>query len=74
MGYLRNLVEKNNQFRQAHPQLGLSEYTTEKVYQALNEHRLAAFGRIDSDLEAGRISANEAQRQKDAWDTNHSYR
>jgi hypothetical protein len=72
--HLKSLVEMNNKLRQARPQLGLSENTIDSVYQIINEHRLNAFGRIDAELESGKISAGDAQKQKDAWDTDHSFK
>jgi hypothetical protein len=69
-----DMVNKHNQLMDARPEMGLRPYTFRDGLDALNEHRLAAFGRIDTELEAGRISPEEAQKQKVNWDINHSYK
>jgi hypothetical protein len=36
-------------------------------------HRLSAHGLVDLELEAGRISPDEAERRKTRWDVMHGY-
>jgi hypothetical protein len=50
------------------------KYSIGEIKEALDEHRLAAYGGIDMELEAGRITPEEAQRRKDNWDIRHSYK
>jgi hypothetical protein len=47
--------------------------TFETVKTALDEHRLAAFGLIDQQLENGTFTPEVAQRRKDDWDRRHNY-
>ena len=62
ISYVKRLMEVNE------------GYSFDDTKGELDNHRLAAYGRIDMELEAGRVSPEEAQEQKKVWDERHSYR
>lgn len=51
----------------------ISQTTEYPVLNALlkNDHKIEAFGRIDKQLESGKITAEQAQLEKDKWEKIH---
>jgi hypothetical protein len=71
---IESMVARPNILNYARPELDLREYTFEDGLQAVDEHRKAAYGRIDADFESGKITPVEAQNQKHSWNIQHGYR
>lgn len=49
-------------------------YEGEELREKVDEHRKAGHGQIDRDLEAGRLTPEEAERGRKSWDEKHGYR
>lgn len=49
-------------------------YDGERLRKKVDEHRKAGHGQIDRDLEAGRLTPEEAEKGRRNWDKKHGYR